>query len=178
MVDRSEAHFRKPGGFFGARVGWHVHTFELAHVKWWNKQLILVDGAPTVAELGVLAVSLRKDERGVWLNASSRKWMNRPSGKHTGVIGLARDASKPSGFSTIRAPIPEAVIERLIVIYSHAGIARGCPDLVLWDERVRRIRLIEVKCPLWDRLSADQVSFLNVARALGIDVEIREWRPS
>lgn len=147
-------------------------------MKWWNKQLILVDGAPTVAELGVLDANLRQGESGVWLNASSRKWMNRPRVKHTGVIGLKGDSSKPSGFSTIRIPIPEAVIGRLIEIYSLAGIARGCPDLVLWDHNASRIRLIEVKCPAWDRLTADQVSFLNAARELGIDAEVREWRAS
>lgn len=152
-----------------------MHAFELAQATWWNKQLILVDGMPTVAELGVLAANLRQDETGVWLNASSRAWMNRPTGSHTGVIGLVAEASKPSGFSTIRVSIPGAVIGQLTAIYSHAGIDRGCPDLVLWDHNASRIRLIEVKCPAWDRLTADQVSFLNSARELGIEAEVRDW---
>ena len=53
--------------------------------------------------------------------------------------------------------------------------AKGAPDLVLWNESARTVRFVEVKCPHWDRPSAEQLKFLGAAEEQGVATSIAEW---
>jgi len=37
------------------------------------------------------------------------------------------------------------------------------------------IRFVEVKCPHWDRVSKEQVAFIQVAEEQGVNTKIAEW---
>jgi VRR-NUC domain len=77
---------------------------------------------------------------------------------------------------TQRITLPQFVIDRLRASYARACIARGAPDLVIWNETAEYVRFVEVKCPDWDRPSHEQLVFHEAARALGSDCAIVEWR--
>ena len=65
--------------------------------------------------------------------------------------------------------------EALAGIYEASGLRKGCADLVIWDVDTRAVRLVEVKCPHWDRPSVEQEKFLETARGMGIPASIVEW---
>jgi hypothetical protein len=54
-------------------------------------------------------------------------------------------------------------------------LAKGCPDLVIWNASLEQFRFVEVKCPLWDRPSNEQNEFMAYARSRGVSAEIVEW---
>jgi hypothetical protein len=37
-------------------------------------------------------------------------------------------------------------------------------------------RLVEVKCPAWDRVTPEQEKFMKRARSLGIEIQTVEWK--
>ena len=117
------------------------------------------------AELVILQLELRPGEAGAWLNSSSKK---------SGVVDLIPDQS--GKFKTHRVRFPQFVIDRLLASYARAGVAKGAPDLIIWSEAGTHIRFVEVKCPDWDRPSAEQILFHEAVRALGSQCDIVEWR--
>jgi VRR-NUC domain-containing protein len=133
---------------------------------WWRKPLVKVKSRALPAELAVLARELRPSERGVWVNS-------RP--KASGVVDLVPVAGKGT-FETRREPLPLFVVTKLEEIYVRGQLQRGCPDLVIWRTDRDQFRLVEVKCPEWDKPSKDQRRFIEVASELGIDTSIVEWR--
>jgi hypothetical protein len=136
-------------------------------VKWWQKPLVLVDECPTAAELAVLATELCPGETGVWLNSR---------GLVSGVAELQRDqaASEPT-FRTRRIPLPRFVASSLAETYQAAGVAKGCPDLVIWRSEQESFRLVEVKCPHWDTPTKEQHAFMRAAAQRGIPTTLVEW---
>ena len=138
--------------------------FARSSQRWWNKPLVNEGGEELPAELVILRSVLRPGEEGAWMNSRGRK---------TGVAALewAEDGSA----KTIRCNLPDFVASALGEIYEQADLSRGCPDLVVWNRSARTLRLIEVKCPHWDRPSNDQQQFMRVAGARGIPTEVVEW---
>lgn len=129
--------------------------------------MAVVDGKPVTAELAILALELGAHESGVWLNSR---------GRTSGVIDLmpVRKAGK-STFRTIRKPIPLFVAALLEQIYCRAQLAKGCPDLAIWRGDSETLRLVEVKCPHWDRPSPEQHRFMAEAARSGVPTKVVEW---
>jgi VRR-NUC domain-containing protein len=97
-------------------------------------------------------------------------------GKLTGVGGFTL---KPSGkYSTLRVQLPPFVAKALATLYQESGLLRGCPDLVIWNSTDETLRLVEVKCPHWDKPSRHQDEFMKVAASMGIPTSIAEWELS
>ncbi len=132
--------------------------------RWWQKPLASAGGRPLPAELVVLRRQLREGEGGAWLNSRSTK---------TGVADLRRD---PSGkFVTVRIPLPDFVTRQLDTLYKTTRLAKGAPDLVIWQLSSHSVRFVEVKCPHWDSPSAEQQVFLTEAARHGSPSSIVEW---
>lgn len=140
--------------------------FKPAGITWWRKPLVLVDGDLMPAELAVLKAELRPGELGVWLNSSSFS---------SGVAALQRVDSAGASFRTTRIPLPKFVTSALTELCQAAGSRRGRPDLVIWHRDHSSFRLIEVKCPSWDRPTPEQIAFLGVAAERGIPATVVEW---
>jgi hypothetical protein len=141
-----------------------VLQLESGECKWWNKPLVRFGGRLIPAELAILSRELHPGEKGVWLNSR---------GTNSGVADLV--SSKKGKYITKRVPLPAFVSALLTRIYSQANVKRGCPDLVIWNSETKRIRLVEVKCPHWDRPSQEQKQFLQAAESSGILAKIVEW---
>jgi hypothetical protein len=92
----------------------------------------------------------------------------------TDLLSEADDSGSLS-FRTQREPPPDFVSEALAGIYEAAGLRKGCTDLVIWDVDTPAVRLVEVKCPHWDRPSVEQEKCLEPARCMGIPASIVEW---
>ena len=138
--------------------------FERSTERWWQKPLAVVAGRHLPAELAVLRASMKAGERGAWLNS-------RRVGLAT--VDLSRDRS--GKFQTVRVALPPFVAEALRDLYEETQLKKGAPDLVVWHEGTGRIRFVEVKNPLWDRPSDEQLQFLSAAREKGMPTEIAEW---
>lgn len=132
--------------------------------RWWQKPLAQVDGQPLPAELAVLGAELLPGERGAWINSRGTK---------TGAVDLVRTAH--GKLSTRREKLPRFVADLLRSLYDSTGLRKGAPDLVIWNPEKSSVRFIEVKCPHWDRPSAEQLKFLSAARDRGIETTIVEW---
>ena len=78
-------------------------------------------------------------------------------------------------YQTIRIGIPEFVSKAIEMLYAKSELSKGCPDLVIWNERESTIRFVEVKCPHWDRAFPEQLKFMHVAEENGIGTKIVEW---
>jgi len=141
-----------------------MRVLRSAGEKWWGKPLVLFEHRHLPAELVVLAMELRPGESGAWLNSR---------GTETGVVDLVRT---DTSYRTQRAPLPEFVSQTLVRLYDAAGVRKGCPDLVIWDAQTKAVRLVEVKCPQWDRPSDEQDLCLRVARSLGVPASVVEWK--
>ena len=142
--------------------------FEPAGTKWWNKPLVSYRGKNLPAELAVLQTELQFEEAGVWLNSRGIK---------TGVSDLLR-AELEDGeykYKTLRIAIPDFVSDAIRLAYSASGLAKGCPDLVIWNSSTLGIRFVEVKCPHWDKVSKEQSDFIQVAKEQGVSTKIAEW---
>ena len=142
--------------------------FEPAGTKWWNKPLVRHRGKNLPAELVVLQTELQFEEAGVWLNSR---------GTSTGVSDLIRTETEDGEFKykTLRIEVPEFVSDAIKLAYSTSGLTKGCPDLVIWNSGTLDIRFIEVKCPHWDRVSKEQVEFIQIAEEQGVNTKIVEW---
>jgi len=138
--------------------------FKRSPERWWQKPLVVLAGRHLPAELVVLQASLQPGENGAWLNS-------RGVGRAT--VDLKRD--KSGKFKTVRVVLPEFVAGKLRDLYKETQLKKGAPDLVVWHERTGRIRFVEVKNPLWDRPSNEQLQFLSAAQAQGMPTEIAEW---
>ncbi len=144
-----------------------MHRFPKANRFWWRKPLVLVGGRAIPAELAVLAKEFRTNEGGVWLNSRARV---------SGVVDLVPfHGSKGPSYRTRREPLPLFVASALGNIYRRAQLGKGCPDLVIWRCDRETFRLVEVKCPHWDKPSAEQERFIAEARGRGINTRIVEW---
>ena len=141
-----------------------VLKFESGKCKWWNKPLVIYSGRLLPAELVVLSMELRPGETGAWLNSR---------GSASGVADLV--GPMKGKYSTKRVPVPTFVSEQLKRMYSQANVKRGCPDLVIWNPETEHVRLVEVKCPHWDRPSREQKQFIHAAESSGILAKIVEW---
>lgn len=131
---------------------------------WWQKPLAFVDEKFLPAELVVLRYVLRDGEEGAWLNSRGTK---------TAVVDLVQE---PDGrFRTVRVPLPGYVQECLTSFYAHPEVAKGVFDLVIWRPFDLAVRFVEVKCPHWDRLTAEQQRFSELAHEQNIKTEIVEW---
>ncbi|XP_035932740.2 fanconi-associated nuclease 1 isoform X1 [Halichoerus grypus] len=71
--------------------------------------------------------------------------------------------------SCLGGPVLSGVCRRLATDFRHCR--GGLPDLVVWDSRSRRCKLVEVKGPN-DRLSHKQMLWLDELQKLGADVEV------
>lgn len=141
--------------------------FHSAGVTWWQKPLVQLDGRFLPAELVVLSLELRPGEAGAWLNSRSTT---------SGVVDLIEEYGETTGtFSTVRATLPSFVTDILVELYRAADLRKGCPDLVIWNVETSDARLVEVKCPHWDKPSADQQNFMVVAESMRIPVSVVEW---
>jgi hypothetical protein len=138
--------------------------FTPAGEKWWQKPLVTYGGRVLPAELAVLRGELGPGEEGVWLNSRGTK---------TGVADLVRGAD--GKFTTIRATLPTFVSWELAELYVVTGLPKGMPDLVIWNAVSETLRLVEVKCPHWDRPSLEQDAFLAIAAANGVPSKIVDW---
>src|SRR5215207_6055002 len=108
--------------------------------RWWNKPLVSCGGSkPLPAELVILRSLLQPQEEGAWMNSRNRT---------SGVIDL--DWTRGGKTRTVRRQLPEFVSRALDEIYRDAQLARGCPDLVIWNPNTSTVRLVEIKCPHWD----------------------------
>jgi hypothetical protein len=145
-----------------------ILKLEPASHKWWNKPLVSFGGRALPAELAVLALELSPGEKGVWMNSR---------GTANGVVGLTTspEGSAHGKYVTQRISLPGFVSEMLKRMYQVAEVKRGCPDLVIWNEDSKQMRLVEVKCPRWDRPSKEQELFLKAADKAGIPAKIVEW---
>jgi len=114
------------------------------------------------AELAVLALDLRRGERGAWMNSR---------GTSKGVVSLV-----PRGrtYGTHREAIPEFVGLMLKAIYRTLKVKSGCPDLVIWHRRRKRLRFVEVKGP-GDRIRDTQRRFIRIAGHHRIATKVVEW---
>jgi hypothetical protein len=125
------------------------------------------DGKATTAELAILDIELEPGEQGVWLNSRATA---------TGAVELVlRPKDNDGAFRTRRMPLPTFVSRMLEQLYVDADLTRGCPDLVIWRDMPQGMRLVEVKCPRWDKPSREQEKFMSVAAAGGIQTKIVEW---
>ena len=140
-----------------------MHVFGKAEEKWWQKPLVLMNDAVLPAELAVLQLEKGDGEDGVWINSR---------GTTSGVTGLERVSGK---LRTVRKDLPDAVSTFLIEAYRSTSLAKGCPDLVIWNTSSMDFRFVEVKCPVWDRPTKEQNEFMAYARSLGVGAEIVEW---
>jgi hypothetical protein len=138
--------------------------FEPAGAKWWRKPLVRHENRTLPAELAILIGELSVDESGAWLNSR---------GLDSGVADLI--SSDLGAFKTKRIPLPPFVSEQLKKLYLKARVKKGCPDLVIWNQMTKRMRLVEVKCPHWDRPSQEQRLFIEAAESSGIAAKIVEW---
>ena len=138
--------------------------FQRSDKKWWRKPLVLEKNKSLPAELAVLHWSLKEDEQGVWLNSRTTT---------TGVKDLLE--INPGKFKTIRLSLPACVKECLSSFYNLPNVSKGVFDLVIWRSSDCRIRFIEVKCPHWDRLTAEQLQFAKLANKQGIATDVVEW---
>jgi len=135
--------------------------------KWWNKPLVLFKGRHIPAELAVLSMEVGSDECGAWLNSRGTK---------TGVVDLVPADTKAIGsYRTRRILLPAFVSKMLTHLYQMTGVRKGCPDLVIWDTQTATARLVEVKCPHWDKLTEEQEQFLRVAKLIGVPTSTVEW---
>ena len=138
-----------------------------AQYKWWRKPLVIFNGRALPAELAILAMELSPGEDGAWINSR---------GTQSVVVDLISSSGLANGnYVTRRAPLPAVVSAALKQMSHAANEKRGCPDLVIWNEKENRIRLVEVKCPHWDRPTVEQERFLEAAQAAGIMAKIVEW---
>ena len=136
--------------------------------NWWRKPLALHKGRLLPAELVILAMEVESGEEGAWLNSITVR---------SGAVDLIRtpvDGGKPA-FKAKRTVLPDYVSEKLSQCYLASNVKRGCPDLVIWGLKSKKIRLVEVKCPHWDSLSQEQESFMRTAMKYGIEVKTVEW---
>jgi len=125
---------------------------------------VLVGGRRLPAELVILELELKDGEEGVWMN--SRK-------PESGVVDLEHLGE--AKFKTSRVPVPGFVSDLLRKVYAAAKLHKGCPDLVIWNTAEQTIRLVEVKCPHWDRPTSEQEVFMETAQVRGISASIVEW---
>ena len=142
-----------------------IHLFDRSDVRWWQKPLVQAGGRHLPAELVIMQLELRPGEAGAWINSRS---------KTSGVVDLIPDHS--GRLKTRRVRFPQFVTDRLLAFYAQAGVAKGAPDLIIWSETGTHIRFVEVKCPDWDRPSAEQIVFHEAVRTLGSQCDIVEWR--
>lgn len=91
----------------------------------------------------------------------------------SGVVGL--ELAPDGKAKTMRRELPAFIAQALSEVYQEAGLSRGCPDLVIWNLQKRKFRLVEVKCPHWDRPSHHQQAFMRVAAERGIPTDVVEW---
>ena len=141
--------------------------FQPANVKWWRKPLVRVGGRVLPAELAVLAKELGARERGAWMNSR---------GTTSGVVDLVpAPAVREAGYTTRRERLPGFVARALASIYRRACLAKGCPDLVIWNIDRNTLRLVEVKCPHWDAPTTEQERFMRAAARAGVRTRIVEW---
>jgi len=140
-----------------------MHVFQRAGEKWWQKPLVDANGAALPAELVVLQLEKDDCEDGVWINSR---------GTTSGVVSLKRVGGK---FRTVRKALPDVISKFLREAYRCPSLAKGCPDLVIWNASSEQFRFVEVKCPLWDRPSKEQNEFMAYARSYGVAAEIVEW---
>lgn len=138
--------------------------FNRSDRRWWNKPLVAHAGRDLPAELVILELSMGPGEEGAWMNSR---------GRSSGVVALRWDGEGKA--ETIRRTLPDFVSMALEKVYQEAHLARGCPDLVIWNPGAHNVRLVEVKCPHWDRPSDDQHEFIRVAAHRGIPAEVVEW---
>ena len=132
-----------------------------ADQRWWNKPLVNYQGKILPAELVVLSIELKPEEDGRWMNSR---------GTTSGVVDYIVKQSK-----TVRKILPDNVSAVLKKLYEASGLSKGCPDLVIWSTTSDKMRFVEVKCPHWDRPSAEQDKFMSSAQRHGIVTTIVEW---
>ena len=135
-----------------------------SHERWWQKPLADMGGKPLPAELVVLYAELQDGEAGVWLNSR---------GTSTGAVDLTR--SSGGKLETVRTKLPPFVSDLLRSLYEATGLAKGAPDLVIWNSSSNSVRFVEVKCPHWYRPSEEQLKFLAAAEEHGVEASIAEW---
>jgi hypothetical protein len=140
-----------------------VLKFDPAQQKWWQKPLVMFAGRLLPAELAVLSLELRPSERGVWMNSR---------GTTSGVVDLIGERGE---YHAQRETLPEFVSETIRRLYKQAHVKKGCPDLVIWNPILQRLRFVEVKNPQWDKPTREQGQFMNVSDTLGIRTNIVEW---
>jgi hypothetical protein len=125
------------------------------------------DGKATIAELAILDRELEPGEQGVWLNSR---------GTVTGVVELVHSSTgSGDAYRTRRVLLPAFVSRTLKQLYIDAELTKGCPDLIIWRDMPQGMRLVEVKCPRWDKPSREQEKFMSVAAAAGIRTKVVEW---
>ncbi len=139
--------------------------FERSTQRWWNKPLVSLSGRVLPAELAVLEAELGPGESGAWMNSRGTK---------TGAVDLIPRGTR-RGYKTRRATLPEFVSATLSEIYKRANLKKGCADLVIWNSASGEVRLVEVKCPHWDKPSREQELFLQVAERMGLQSSVAEW---
>jgi hypothetical protein len=140
-----------------------MYFFQNARQSWWQKPLVVYDGRVLPAELAILQLEKKSREDGVWINSRGTK---------TGAYDLVSVEGK---FKTLRKQLPQECSSFLEDTYKYGDLAKGCPDLVIWDKTSIAFRFVEVKCPKWDRLSSEQIAFISHAQQRSIDTQIAEW---
>jgi hypothetical protein len=160
----SQPSFQQDTGSWIPNTGHGLIQLHKSTERWWQKPLVAWNGTVLPAELVILSLEQRDNEAGAWLNSRSST---------TGVIDLRKS---PDGtYTAVRAQLPTFVSDALRSLYIDTGLKKGMPDLVIWNYVTRSIRLVEVKCPHWDRPSPEQRYFFAAARNRGISVAVAEW---
>ncbi len=146
----------------GATLPSPLRRFVSAHKTWWRKPLVYHKRRVLPAELAVLALDLRRGERGVWMNSR---------GTSRGLVSLV---PRGRAYTTRLEAIPEFVASILKDIYRTLKVKSGCPDLVIWHSRRKRLRFVEVKGP-GDRIRDAQRRFIRIAGHHRIATKVAVW---
>lgn len=141
-----------------------ILKFRPAGEKWWNKPLVSHNRRHMPAELAILSLETGPTEAGAWMNSR---------GTASGVVELVFQSA--TARTTRRVSLPPFVSEVLKRLLSSAGLKRGCPDLVIWDEGTKAVRFVEVKWRLRDRPTDEQGLFFETARRKGFVSKVVEW---
>ena len=143
-----------------------MHRFKRWADKWWQKPLVDFHGRPLPAELAVLFMELSAAEKGVWINSR---------GFQTGASDLVSSSKSHKTYETVRISIPNFVVQTISDVMTESGLARGCPDLVIWNNHSTSVRFVEVKCPHWDAPTPEQDTFLSLVRYKGLQGKVVNW---
>ena len=147
--------------------------FRRSEAYWWRRPLVRVRRRSMPVELAVLALELRSNERGSWLNLRPRA---------SGIVELVPTRTRRgSSFRTRREPLPLFVVAALEDIYRRARLRKGCPELVIWRTDREDFRLVALKLRGEQRRGPtswgpERQRFMETAYQCGVSTKTVVWQ--